>query len=145
MNDGNMYAMRLTSGSTCVAFLTFCAIVGKYLRNNGKYLCTNGGDTVIACEMRQDCSTPSMIMTCLSYCIMKYRCLTCAYCISFRSMMHAMHAHVTSLVYHAMYAVHIIDQRRMLRMSSVDACYTYYHFCHNSMHVLCRCYKFYLL
>ena len=42
--------------------------------------------------------------------------------------MHGMHAHLMSLVYHAMYVVHILDQRRMLRMPSIDACYTCHHF-----------------
>jgi hypothetical protein len=37
------------------------------------------------------------------------------------------------LVYHAMYNVHIIDQRRMLCMPSIDACYTCHQLCHNSM------------
>ena len=36
------------------------------------------------------------------------------------------------LVYHAMYIVHIIDQRRMLCMPSIDACYTCHQLCHSS-------------
>jgi hypothetical protein len=39
---------------------------------------------------------PSMIQS-----IVVYRCITCTYCISYQSIMHSMHAHVTSLVYHA--------------------------------------------
>ena len=39
---------------------------------------------------------PSIIQS-----IVVYRCITCTYCISYQSIMHGMHARVTSLVYHA--------------------------------------------
>ena len=45
----------------------------------------------------------------------------------------------------SIYDVRIIDQRWMLHMSSIDACYTCHQLCHNSIHVLFLCYKFYVL